>query len=345
MRFGSRTERRNDDALRASKVRSSALPSAERKPHPFSGQLVDGGYAANWLIDALSSSNQPIDLCSAFFRSEALLALLPKNRNRFEGRVLARWQLGDLLVGASDLQSYIVAKELGFKFFIRQDFHGKVFSVPNTGVIVGSANATLAGFGMKNEGNAEVCTLVPSLESNTIFINDLFNGAVEINDNLFAEIGKALLDAPLVEKNSVNWPKDLMNKIYPQKLANRFFTSECLISVPAIDSSGLYLISEERDRKLLGLHDYMPVTTHSVAGMLKELKVHRWLVDMLRHCSDEMYFGTVTAELHNALLDDPVAYRREVKVILQTLLLWYELFPECGVLIDRPNQSQRIRLG
>lgn len=320
-----------------------AITVLSQDPYPFSGQLINGKQAASWLTETLSKSSQPFDICSAFLRSEALQALLPKYRNRFEGRILARWQLGDLQAGASDLNSYAVAKDLGFKLFIRQDFHGKVFSIPGVGVVVGSANATLAGFGFKENGNTEVCTLVPHLEFNSIFINGLFNNAVEIDDVLFAEISKALLEIPLGKKEYANWPEDLMKKLKTQQFENRFLTSECLVSTPSFDGTGLFLITEECDRKLLGAHD-MPTTPQAVANMFKELKVHRWFVEKLRQTGGEMYFGSATVELHNALLDDPGAYRREVKILLQVLLSWYQLLPECGILIDRPNHSQRIRL-
>jgi hypothetical protein len=342
MRNDKNTDRRGGSFLRALEDESS-LRVFDKELHPFSGHLVDGRQAANWLIDSITKSDQPVDLCSAFLRSEALQVLLPKRRKQFAGRILVRWQLGDLLTGASDLKSYAVAKDLGFKLFIRQDFHGKVFSVPGVGVVVGSANATLAGFGLKEDGNAEVCTLVSPQESNSIFINGLFIGAVEIDDILFAEINKALLEMPLTKKEYVNWPEDLMKKLQVEQCANRFLTSECLVSIPNTDGAGLFLITEEYDRKLLGAHD-IPTPRQTVVEMFTALKVHRWLVEKLRQTGGEMYFGSATVELHNALLDDPGAYRREVKILLQVLLSWYQLLPECGILIDRPNHSQRIRL-
>lgn len=344
MRQGNRTEKKGVGFSTTSVEKTYSAQSLAPSLHPFSGRLVDGPYAAKWLIEALLKSDQPVDLCSAFLRSEALDSLLPKIRNFIGGRILARWQLGDLQAGASDLYSYVVAKKLGFKFFIRQDFHGKVFSVPHIGILIGSANATLAGFGMKLDSNTEVCTLVPHSESNSIFINSLFNEAIEIEDTLFAEINEALLNMPLSEKDGANWPKDLMVKLLPKQLAYRFLTSECLVSVPLIDDAGLLFISNEHDQKLLGIHDMQP-SRHVAIQMFKALKVHRWLVEKLSQAGGEMYFGAATAELHNALLDDPVAYRRDVKILLQNLLAWYEILPECGVVIDRPNHSQRIRLG
>jgi hypothetical protein len=344
MKHGNRFDKRAQGSLSAFGTQPFSMPFVGQGLHPFTGHLVDGNYAANWLIDALFKSDLPVDFCSAFLRSEALNSLLPDNRKLLSGRILTRWQLGDLRAGASDLNSYLVAKDFGFKFFIRQDFHGKVFSVPKIGTIVGSANATLAGFGLKEDGNAEVCTLVPPSDSNSIFINGLFSEAIEIDDALFVEISKTMHDIPLGEKDFANWPEELMSKLLPKQLANRFLTSECLVSVPVIADAGLLLIHNEHDRKLLGMHDLQP-SRDAIAKMFKALKVHRWLIEKLSQAGGELYFGAVTADLHSALLDDPIAYRRDVKNLLQNLLSWYELLPECGILIDRPNYSQRIRLG
>ena len=311
--------------------------------YPFSGQLINGAQASNWLIESLSTTDQSCDLCTAFLRSDALRALMPKDRTHFQGRVLVRWQLGDLQRGASDLDSYLTAKELGFNFFIRQDFHGKVFSVPNIGAVVGSANATLSGFGMKESANSEVCTLVPTLESNSIFINNLFDGAIEVDDYLFQEISKVIKSIHPDSEEYIAWPADLFSKLQTTQPVSSFFSSECLVSIPEINENSKCYVKDEKDQKLLGLLD-VSASRSTIASVFKRLKEHRWLIEILTRAEGELYFGSVASALHDALLDDPTAYRKDVKILLQTLLSWYQLFPELGVVVDRPNHSQRIRL-
>jgi hypothetical protein len=268
---------------------------------------------------------------------------MPKDRTHFQGRVLVRWQLGDLQRGASDLDSYLTAKELGFNFFIRQDFHGKVFSVPNIGAVVGSANATLSGFGMKESANSEVCTLVPTLESNSIFINNLFDGAIEVDDYLFQEISKVIKSIHPDSEEYIAWPADLFSKLQTTQPVSSFFSSECLVSIPEINENSKCYVKDEKDQKLLGLLD-VSASRSTIASVFKRLKEHRWLIEILTRAEGELYFGSVASALHDALLDDPTAYRKDVKILLQTLLSWYQLFPELGVVVDRPNHSQRIRL-
>jgi len=343
MRNRNRKNYRNNETQSTDEVLSSEANNLIEKNYPFSGRLIDGLQASNWLIESLSKTDQACDLCSAFLRSDVLLALMPKDRTHFQGRVLVRWQFGDLQSGVSDLDSYLTANKLGFKFFIRQDFHGKVFFIPDIGAVVGSANATLSGFGMKESANSEVCTLVPTDKSNTVFIDDLFNGAIEINDQLFQEISNAIKSIPLKFKDYAAWPAELFNKLQSQQIASNFFTSECLVSVPEFDGNLFWYVKNERDRKLLGLHDEA-VSRPTIISVFNKLKVHRWLVEILMRAKGELYFGSLTSSLHDALLDDPNAYRKDVKMILQTILSWYELFPEIGITVDRPNHSQRIRI-
>jgi hypothetical protein len=310
---------------------------------PFSGQLIDGKTAAEWLLLNVQGVTSPVFLCSAFLRSEALERLYPAGRPSFGGRILTRWRLEDLLGGASDLQAYPLAKQLGFTFFVRQDFHGKVFSIPDAGVIVGSANATLAGFGMKTLANAEVCTLVPASGGNQAHIDQIFQGSIEVTDRLFDEISVAVEQRLRSGEVKTEWPDELMRQLQRTEFSGRLLFSECLVSMPTLNAAGQFMNIDERDLQLLGL-SVANLEHSSLRQAFKEAKIFRWLVHALKSSSGEMFFGALTDALHGVLLDDPVVYRREVKSVLQTLLHWCQMLEGVGIHIDRPNHSQRVRL-
>jgi hypothetical protein len=196
---------------------------------------------------------------------------------------------------------------------------------------------------MKEEGNSEVCTLVPPHQANSIFIDNLFQGAVEIDDALFNEIENVISGLTAGDESTVSWPTELLNKLHPKLGASRFLTSECLASVPLLCNDGKLKIIDDHDQKLLGFSNPL-VSRRACVNSITNLKVHRWLLETLEQADGVMYFGSLTAALHNALLDDPGAYRQDVKILLQTLISCYLLLPECGVLVDRPNHSQRIQL-
>jgi len=310
---------------------------------PFSGQLIDGKTAARWLLAKVGPAPAGVSLCSAFLRSEALRTLYPSENSTHGGRILARWRLGDLLSGASDLDAYPLAKQLGLAFYIRQDFHGKVFSIPGSGVIVGSANATLSGFGLKESANSEVCTLVPDSEANQALLDEIFDGAIEITDTLFREISSVLGSATMNTTEEMEWPSELLDKLQNMEFSGRLFLSECFVSTPVLDESGARLSLDERDLHLLGING-VDLNSDALRRAFKTTRIYRWLVHTLKSSGGELYFGALTESLHNTLLDDPVVYRRDVKLVLQTLLQWCQLLGGIGVLVDRPNHSQRVRI-
>ncbi|HQR85398.1 MAG: hypothetical protein B7Y59_07180 [Burkholderiales bacterium 35-55-47] len=310
---------------------------------PFSGQLIDGRAAADWLLSKASAAPSGVSLCSAFLRSEAMRALYSGDQVVYQGRILARWRLGDLLSGASDLDAYPMAKRLGFSFFVRQDFHGKVFSVPGSGIVVGSANATLSGFGLKDSANSEVCTLVPDSRENQSLLNEIFEGSIEMTDAIFEEMSAVVREAEMSQDLKQEWPSELMDKLQAPEFSGRLLFSECLVSIPEIDASGNVVCLDDRDLHLLGV-SARGLDSSTLERAFKGTRIFRWLVHALKASEGEMYFGALTERLHNTLLDDPVVYRRDVKTVLQTLLQWCQLLEAAGVIVDRPNHSQRVRL-
>lgn len=311
--------------------------------HPFAGQLITGEAASQWLTSMICESPNGVSICSAFLRSEALHAIYSNEQIVSYGRVLSRWRLSDLISQASDLDSYLLSKRLGLSFFIRQDFHGKVFSVPNKGIIVGSANTTLSGFGLKKFANSEVCTLVPSSEINHSFIDQLFDGAIEITDDLFEEISDFLVTESARGQDQLDWPIDLMSKLSLAEFSGRILLSECFSSVPVLNGNVYYSILDEKDVNLLGLNrNHIELNDLKVA--FKSTRIFRWLSHTLKSADGDVYFGSLAAALHSTLLDDPVVYRSDVKNILQILLRWCQLLEIDEIVVDRPNHSQRVRL-
>ena len=269
--------------------------------------------------------------------------LYPADQIVQQGRILARWRLGDLLSGASDLAAYPLAKQLGFTFFVRQDFHGKVFSVPGSGIIVGSANATLSGFGLKKSANSEVCTLVPDSLENQSLLSEIFEGSIEMTDAIFQEISAVVREAEMSQDLKQDWPSELIDKLQAPEFSGRLLFSECLVSIPSLDASGNIVGLDDRDLQLLGV-SAQGLDSGALARAFKGTRIFRWLSHTLKASEGELYFGALTERLHNTLLDDPVVYRRDVKTVLQTLLQWCQLLEAAGVIVDRPNHSQRVRL-
>jgi hypothetical protein len=314
--------------------------------HPFSGRLIDGAASYKWLADNSSSVNGQVSICSAFLRSSILEDLslrLPRNSSV---RVLVRWQLSDLLAGASDLEAYQVSKRHGWDFNICINFHGKVFCFPPGGILVGSANATGAGMGLLSNSNSEVCTIVEDTEFNRQHVNKLFQSSIRMDDILFNKM-KLAYDINLITKEHIDWPDSIYEKIRPlTNTSDKLLLSECLLS------NGKEILLESKsnthyakcDASLLSLpsgefdHEF-------IAYRLKQTKIFQFLLQLLEKEGGEVYFGTLTAKLHDYLVEDPTPHRREIKLLVQNIYSWVNyLSPLLTLKVDKPNHSERIRI-
>jgi hypothetical protein len=246
------------------------------------------------------------------------------------------------LAGASDLDAYTAASNAGFKFFIRLDYHGKVFSIPDRGILVGSANATLSGFGLKDGANEEVCTIVPPLLANLHLVDGLFAGAILLDDQLFKEIRSAVLEAGTHPSAPSHWPASLMSKLHVVHTVGRLLLEECFWSAPSVTGDAVEQV-DEHDRHLLGLAPSAS-RVEEVKRALASSRMYMWLVQRLESEGREMYFGELSAALQSSLLDNPGVHRRDAKLLLQNLLTWCERVRDTQVVIDRPSYSQRVRL-
>ena len=97
-----------------------------------------------------------------------------------------------------------------------------------------------------------------------------------------------------------------------------------------------------------GYIDFLDIQAEQSNSEIKEAfrwsNAYLWLLDALAHNVGCLYFGAATQLLHNALVQDPRPYRRDVKLYLSNLLAWVVALDMDEIVIDRPNYSQRIML-
>jgi hypothetical protein len=261
---------------------------------------------------------------------------------------MARWQLGDLLAGASDLSAYDFCKKMGWEFYICTNFHGKIFSLPPNGILVGSANATNAGLGLLPNSNSELCTVVEESTFNAKIVEDLIKSSKRMTDELYSQMKSVYLH--LIESNNTSlvWPDAILKEISPSvKYEGKLFLSECLASngdeilvrSQAIsyeaqsDASLLSLPSERFDRQV-------------IAQKFQQTKIYQLLLGLLEREGGEVYFGALTAMIHNRLMEDPAPHRSDIKRLVQNLYSWVTHLGEefLSMSVDRPNHSERIRI-
>jgi hypothetical protein len=317
---------------------------SETRSFPLSGELIRGPELHAWLLECAPLVVGPVLLCSAYMRSEAIGPLLSRLPTAASGKVLVRWRFEDLIRGSSDLRVYELCRQYGLKLYMRKQFHGKAYALPPMGIGMGSANATLSGFGLHSNANDEVCNLVPISSKNLALIEDFFTGATLIDDPLFA-----LLTEACTELNTVgqvdDWPDEILQYMANEPVPMRLLVDECFWSdgTWAVMAQPPSNEQECHDQFLLGIKPGASLA--EVRGALDRSPPIRWLRAQLGSVEPaELYFGNLSQRLHSALLDDPGPRRSEVKTLLEQLLSWIEITESPHIVIDRPQHSQRVRL-
>lgn len=313
---------------------------------PFAGQLIDGPQSYVWLNEVLPKLEGEASFCSAFLKEGVLVEfakILPQNS---KVRILARWQIGDLLANASDLDAYTFSRKMGWDFYIKLNFHGKVFWVPNSGMLVGSANATASGFGLRADSNSELGTVVDQSENNVRAVRNLFGSAIKVDDSLYERIS-SVLKSGVKSSERLDWPADLLRLLDPVDYSSaEFFISECF------SSDGNELLSTEfsiqgdvaKDLSLLGIPSGY-INRDTIVRHFLESKLFKWTLAQVSQNPEGARFGAITSALHSALLEDPSPYRKDVKEIVKNLYSWIRLIgpKDSGLEIYQPNVTEILR--
>ena len=63
-----------------------------------------------------------------------------------------------------------------------------------------------------------------------------------------------------------------------------------------------------------------------------------------KEITQELYFGSLTQTLHHDLMDDPALYRMDVKILIQNILSYCDVYLTNHIEISRPKHSQKIKL-
>lgn len=318
------------------------------------GELHDAKTAMRLMRETLSSlSGAEILVISAYLTVDGLRELLSEVAPTNQVRILARWQSGDLVSGASDLASFELAHAHGWRFFSSQSLHAKAFVLGDQGIFIGSANLTRRGFSVGGvHGNIEILTRVSASAQNIRVLDGMFHDAIEIDQSLVEQLRAWLeLQASRTATGAADdipvWPLLERERTHESQAVIKLTVSECFLT----DGGWLrsahagQAASAEQEHDISMLAQVELTNRDAVARAIRQTKVFRWLEHQLRETPDHaLYFGALTAGLHDALIDDPRPYRRNVKTLLVFLLAWIKAYPECGIYIDRPNHSERVRL-
>ena len=287
----------------------------------------------NAVLDELKNAENSVQIITAYCKENTLKKLDSVISGEVQNkRLLVRFRLDDILKGSTDFGILDFGLQHGWNVYLRFDLHAKTYIVDNKRGLVGSANATNSGLNIGKAGNMEMATFVDVEPEDVEKINSLFDDAILVDAELLTKM-KQQFDSiePAEKQKSHSWNTEITKRFNP-----------CV--------SALFSYELPEDFSFVA-GEYFSFLDYTFTGDLNAFKevfrwsnAYLWLLKLVKENDGEMYFGTVSEKLHNALVTDPKPYRRDVKLMLANLLDLIEKLGMEEVVIDRPNHSQRITL-
>mgnify|MGYP000365619819 CR=1 FL=1 len=289
--------------------------------------LLDSSNFSHKLHQSIRTTKSTLLIASAFIKLGALSKLSFLDES-IDVIVISRWQKHDLLCGASDIEVYNFCKSKGWKFGISLNFHGKLYLIDKKEIYLGSANFTLRGLNLADICNIEFGTVIPVERTDLVRIDQFLRTEISwIDDHKFHLIEKEFLDDKTVKQPlpDTHWSIELASTLttaveYLWVHELIFNTPDSLLALNLNDESHIH------DYEILGL-DIDSIDARSIKNQFKRTRLCSWVYSQLAK-NNEMNFGAFSHALHNALLDDPIPYRKEVKEFVAVLFEWFKFIDE-----------------
>lgn len=290
----------------------------------------------NRIRDELSRTTESFLLISAYCKLPLVkyFDTCISNANiNIEKKLIVRFRPEDITSGASDLEIYPYCRNNGWKLYFRLDLHAKTYVFDRLRCIVGSANATSSGLSIGGFGNYEMATACELEDRDIKSLDLLLLGSVEMNDSIY-NIMRSSIDNHSLSNSAISkWPEEIVDMFIPDY--SLLFTEDFPACQHPVDAT----LDD-----LVFLNLFPGASTRDISNAFRSCKCFQWLFNLVKgNDTQEMYFGEIAAKLHNALLNEPKPYRKDVKQLLNNLLSWIDDLSIDDLLVDRPNHSQRVR--
>ncbi|HHX8693642.1 TPA: phospholipase D family protein [Vibrio diabolicus] len=302
--------------------------------------LIQSEQLANELKVSFDTANK-ITIISAYLTQPAVEFLFDSAPLGVDINVVCRARPQDFIAGSCDLQALRILHYSGVKCYISRDLHAKLYIIDESIGFIGSANFTSNGLKLSGYGNLELATRVDLNDKDISLITQIRNDAVPVTSALLKQLEAYLSQADKADEQLAHeWWDDLFElSLYDFK--DGLYIMDLPWSTP--DESSYLADSESflHDQDIFSLG--MPKQRTRLA-FLNSKVFHFIQQKLLQEESKEAYFGMVTSWVHDALKDDVLPYRREIKDYIANLFDYFQLYASDKFEIDRPNYSQRITL-
>lgn len=301
---------------------------------PDSVRLIDGDLLKKQLEVIIPDAKEQLIVISAYITQSGidwLKRLVPAN---VKVHVVCRLMPSDILAGSTNISALQDAIAAGWAVSCLHSLHAKIYSIDRKAIYAGSANLTSNGLRIYGVGNIEACLTVSPTEENLSFIEKIETSSTALNEEILNRM-QACIDHKEPPIYLDEWPEDILAEEEGVWVRDTFWND------PHSNS-----LSPERlhDLEIIGIQDFN-VDAATIKKRLRATRFMKWLIEQLRGApNNELFFGALTAALHDDIQDDPTPYRKDVKTLVQNLLSYCEKYLPDDFEISRPNYSQRIKL-
>lgn len=284
------------------------------------------------LSNFFKKSNDEIIIVSAYITSDAINNILENINDNIKIILIARWQKADILSGSSDLKSYYAIKKRKGKFYWNKRLHAKIYMKDKSFKLFGSANLTSRGIGLLSPdlNNIEYLSGISKVtEEDIIFVNDIIRDSIEVTDELVDELQNQM------ESEAEDWDNRPIDKIKMQP-KGIFVNDFPFSSKPkrVLDNSDLNEVIH--DKKIFQISE-PNISFENLKLHFENSTIIKWLD---KQFDESIHFGKLSSLIHNALLDDPKPYRKDIKKLQKNLFKWIQDLLKDKYKIKQPGQSQ-----
>jgi hypothetical protein len=288
-----------------------------QNPKP-DAQLITGRELKYRLAATCSAAESSVTVLSAYVKLSGLKWLAQTIPEAITVHVIARWQVQDLIHGASDLAAYEFCRDRNWRFGIDPNLHSKAYIIDHRIVFLGSSNLTTSGLSLLDEGNLEINTAIVPTTIDLDKLKRLEKNCCWLDDALYSAISEEV-GPHLNNSTPINFSPFLMSNL--SQSVEFLWVSELPQSTPD-QLFGMPNGDNAHDIQLFGL-GAKTLSRSEIIARFKSSRVRQWFFHAMQ--SDPttfMSFGWLTGTLHSALLDEPPPNRSDVKHYVSCLIEW-----------------------
>ena len=258
-----------------------------------------------------------IIIMSAFTTSEATLYLLKDIPNNIKVSLVTRWNKQDICSGSSDLGVAKIIFDKGGRIFRNPRLHAKIYMIDKEKLLFGSANMTSRGLALvKHESNIECMSKIEDVTADDIiFVNSLINDSNIVNKAFIDELQKQI-----EQFESPDWDESRIQEI-SSKPKGIFVNDFPFCEYPEILMENVDSINGKHDISIFKL-PARDLDMEILRVNFENANIVKWLNASI---VNKVSFGELSANIHDALLDEPKPYRKEIKELEINLLNWISI--------------------